>query len=211
MQISRDGRLVVYEEADKLKLRDGDGVPLGEVPAGVGFWLGRNREVLAVRSAEGLRFVPLDPERGAPLDEIPPIDFKEPALGVVVAGPYALAFTPTRLFWIEWKTRSPIWEQRAPAGRYTSVDAFIGPQGHVLLAVGRLDVQRPAGLHEGRFQWGEATAIVEVLNGDGQLVASTSFKTARWKHDAPYVRVLPQSRRVLVRTGDSVLLSAPPP
>jgi hypothetical protein len=212
VRLSDDGRLIVQEDGAQLKLRNSAGEELGEVPAGTGFELQGRREVLAVLEPGGVRFVPLDDQTGAPRATGQRVPLEHPPLGVAVAGGYALVFTTRTLHWIDWRAGKEQWTKNAQSGRYASVDAQAGPSGQALLAVGRIDVKRPAGRRGGTFRWGEAEAVVEVLDAQGEpLCGSHRFETARWSHNAPHVRILGPSRRILVRSGDSVQVSAAVP
>jgi hypothetical protein len=206
VQMSRSGDVIAHLDGTEIRLLDGAGVERARIPAGAGFDLGPSGAVLAVRDATEVRILRLDEARPVPggLQLVPLADR---ALGVELAGPFALVRGRTELVLVRWPTQHEVWRQTAEAGTYTSAD-LRAAGGEPRVVAGRLVVQTPAHRATGTMVWGRAEACVDVLRGDGELAFETHrFPTARWTYQEPRVRLVGRGSRVLVRTGDTALLS----
>jgi hypothetical protein len=213
VQASNGGRVVVQDDAGRLRVFTGSGEErqLAETSAGMGFRLSDDGSVLAVREPDGVLFQPID-ANGNPLPGPGArVNLANPPLEVALAGRWALIRTRKSVLLVNWHvSQTPVWEKPVADGSVmASVDLLADPSGDVLAAVGWLEVLQPAQRSGGQFSWGSALAHVAVFSRTGDTVSEHSFRTFRWTYDAPRVRILERSRRMVVRTGDVVLISPP--
>ncbi len=211
-RMSRDGRLIAQEDLSELKLFDRQGSLKRHFRAGSGFALERyerdpdhTADVLFVLDPSGVRFIPAD---AAEPEEPQLVPLPGPGLGVSVqkAGA-AVIFTANTVHRIDLGSAREITLQKTDKGQYSSIATGTDTRGRSITVVGRLEVLTPARRRDGQFKWGTATAYVDILDDAGKVVLTKSFGATRWLHDSPRVQFLEQSKRILVHTGDTVLLS----
>ncbi len=207
-EMSRKGDVIVQLDHGTLQILTPNAELRGSTRAGIGYSLAKNGRVLAVREPHSVRFLQLD-AGGAPVPggeqvfavPAPPID-------VVIAERWAVITTRTTVQFVEWPTGTEIWRRNVTEGVVASADLYLGPSGKFLIPIGRLKAQKAADRGNGSVQWGAGQGFVDLVDAQNREVLPTHvFRTQRWTFDSPRVRILERCRRVVVRSGDAVLIS----
>jgi hypothetical protein len=208
VQMSRSGEVIAQQDGAQVRLLDGLGQELASMSAGIGFHLAPRGNVLAVRHPDRVEIRRLRGGVPDPASLPASVSVSSPPLGVAFAGGHALVRSRDELVLLEWSSGTEVWRRTSPGGTYVSADLRPIDGARPWAAAGRLRVGSPPHRSGGAFVPGRARAFVEVLDESGQLAFRVhEFPVRRWTHEEPRVRLVDDARRVLVRTGDVVLLS----
>jgi len=171
--------------------------------------------MLAVRNEQGVDYLPLNEAGVLQTDERRSVEhLPGPPLEVAFADRWSLIRTrhSVHLIGPDGVER---WRRAFPDELVGSVDLHRftkegSSEGRLVAAIGRLNISHQPGRRGGQTDWGTAQGTVDVVDQEGRpLLDAHTFHTLRWNHDSPRVRILERSQRIVVLSGDLVLVSKP--
>lgn len=207
-ELSESGSLVVQADGGVLQILTAEGDLRGTTGSGIGFALARAGNVVAVREPLSVRFLPLEAD-GTPIptqETVLPVP--QPALDVEFVEQWAVVHTRSSVHLVEWATGTELLRRDITEGVVASTDLYVRGPDKFLIAIGRLEPQKPQRRAGGVTEWGSAIGHVDLVDRSNQnAFPSHRFRTSRWSFDEPRVRIQGPAQRVVVRCDDVVLVS----